>query len=175
MLWFLYTTKKLDKDFAKKMQEMRDENKKLCEDFQIEFDATSSYDFCDEYEEDMEYREYFKRLEERSNAQEVIRSEIITNYLKSCGSDMYKKWLGGVLAKGKKPTHFYDYSVNNWEWFVATRDFKMEPLYGSLSLDIIVPEGVEYLGGELAHSSLYFLKDFTTKSMFGSIYMFDDC
>ena len=75
----------------------------------------------------------------------------------------YKNWLAGFLEKGGKPTHCYDYPLEGGmeDWKTACSDFRIIPLFGADSLNIIVPKGIEFLGGELGHNNLYFMDGFS--------------
>lgn len=84
----------------------------------------------------------------------------------------YKRWLRGFLAKGGKISHVYDYPMSQTisEWFVAFKDFEISPLYGASSVYIIVQSGVRFLGGNLGHSGLYFMDEYTQNGGFVPIY-----
>lgn len=72
----------------------------------------------------------------------------------------YNRWLGGYMESGKKPTHFYDYPMGRSlnEYYLATKDFEMGPLYGAKAINIIVPDGVKFLGGEIGHCNIYLME-----------------
>jgi hypothetical protein len=74
----------------------------------------------------------------------------------------YIAWLVGYIRNGGRPTHYYDYKMPLDNFYVAQEDFIMIPLYGSLSINVIVPENVNFLGGELGHCNIYLMKDFKT-------------
>ena len=84
----------------------------------------------------------------------------------------YKEWLAGYLEKGKKPTHYYNYPMKRSldEWRVALHDFEIVPLFGANALCIIVAKGVKCKGGELGHSHLYFMDDFSQVGDFVPVY-----
>ena len=67
----------------------------------------------------------------------------------------YAAWLTGFMKAGGKPTHFYDYATPLGNWFTALEDFTVLPLYGAMSVNIIVPAGIHLLGGDTGHSSLF--------------------
>ena len=67
----------------------------------------------------------------------------------------YGAWLEAVMASGGQPTHFYDYPMRGM--YVALCDFPATPLYGSASLSIIVPKGIE-VTGELGHIDLFIMR-----------------
>jgi hypothetical protein len=71
----------------------------------------------------------------------------------------YERWLEGHLSAGGKITHAYDYKMPE-SFRVAMEDMTLRPLYGARSLNIIVPEGIE-VTGELGHTNLYLMKDFS--------------
>lgn len=72
----------------------------------------------------------------------------------------YKAWLVGHLKKGGEITHSNDYKMPD-NWYVAKTNIDLRPLYGTQSVNIIIPEGlsVKFLQG-LGHCSLYFMEGF---------------
>jgi len=77
----------------------------------------------------------------------------------------YIKWMKGYLEKGGKPTHHHD---SNMPWgrggfLVAKCDFELDGECGANACNIIVPEGVKFLGGDMGHCNLYFMEDFSVK------------
>jgi len=94
---------------------------------------------------------------------------LFKNLVPASASD-YQSWLDGFIRKGGRVTHYYDYGFplgdknitpfNYPSWTIAIADFKMIPLYGSHAVQIIVPRGIKYLGGDIGHCSLYFMDDF---------------
>lgn len=75
----------------------------------------------------------------------------------------YKIWLAGFLGKGGEPTNCYDYPMERGmeDWKITYSDFQIVLLFGADSLNIIVPKGIKFLGGELGHSNLYLMDDFS--------------
>ncbi len=84
----------------------------------------------------------------------------------------YANWLKGFIKSGGRPRYYRDYPFIQMqdEFFVAQHDFWMVPLYGALSVEIIIPKGIRYLGGELGHSKLYFFEDFSCSDNCVSVY-----
>lgn len=78
----------------------------------------------------------------------------------------YVDWLIGYLKKGGEITLRYNYPMTTVleKWFVVEKDFAMRPLHGARSVNLIVPQGVKFLGNkeDLGHSNLYFEDDFST-------------
>jgi len=71
---------------------------------------------------------------------------------------IYKRWLCAYLNMGGKLTHYYNYTFQHVEdqWFYAISDIKISaPLYGSDSINIIIPENVRAFGSDLGHIVLY--------------------
>jgi hypothetical protein len=95
---------------------------------------------------------YYENYEETEDAK---RRELKNEFRKASLHD-YTNWLIGFWAKGGKNTHIYDYLIPISDWYVAKKDFMVLPLYGSNSIEIIVPEGINFLGGELGHNNLFF-------------------
>lgn len=71
--------------------------------------------------------------------------------------DEYVAWLRLYLDQGGRPTHYYDYPFRGERWLIAEQDFTTGGECGTFSAEIIVPEGVEYLGGGRGHNELYFM------------------
>jgi hypothetical protein len=70
----------------------------------------------------------------------------------------YTAWLRQWLAQGNQPTHFYDYPFARQSWITAERDFTTGGECGVDAASIIVPEGVQHLGGALGHNVLYLME-----------------
>lgn len=75
----------------------------------------------------------------------------------------YEDWLRGWRRTGGKEVRRYDYEMPRT--FVVTRkSFALPPLFGALSLDIIVPRGVEVVCPDgIGHNSLYIMEDFSMR------------
>lgn len=122
-------------------------------------------------------KEIVSRMErhgvERMDIQ-TYRDLWISHFLERAIKIDYTQWLKGVIQSGSEPTHYYDYPMARVldKFYVAIRHFRVAPLYGSSSIAIIVPNGIDFLGGELGHSNLYFMKDF--KNIGGWIPVFED-
>jgi len=88
---------------------------------------------------------------------------LLKGKLRQARVEDYKNWLAGFLEKGSKPTHCYEYPMERGldEWKVAFNDFQISPLFGTESLQIIIPSGIKFLGGELGHNNLYFMDGFS--------------
>ncbi|GAH52097.1 unnamed protein product [marine sediment metagenome] len=102
------------------------------------------------------------KYEKESNERRKEANELLKGKLRQARVKDYKNWLAGFL-KGFKPTHCYDYPMERGldEWKVALSDFRIVPLFGTDSLNIIIPNGIKFLGGELGHSNLYFMDGFS--------------
>jgi len=91
----------------------------------------------------------------------------------------YVNWLIGYQKNGGKITQKYDSPTTIFfdNWFVVEKDFTVIPLFGSSSVNIIVPEGVDFLGKkeDLGHSNLYFVDGFKTmNNTFDQVFEFSD-
>ena len=53
----------------------------------------------------------------------------------------YSRWLKAWIEKGGEITHVYDYKMP--EFLYATRDFKITPMHGSGSIDVMCAPGVK--------------------------------
>lgn len=134
-----------------------------------------------------------ERMESRNSPKKVWKRQWIDKCLKvrmrEANEREYAKFLEGYLKKGDEIGNYYDYNMHPEEIRYAKKDFKMKPLYGAKSVDVIVPEGVnvevrrevvrrESLCGdgdykeirELGHCSLYFMKDFSYKGSKPDLY-----
>lgn len=55
-----------------------------------------------------------------------------------------------------------DHNLDTDSVYVATRDFKMKPVFGAASIDIIVPKGIKVThDGNIGHASIYDMNDYT--------------
>jgi len=70
----------------------------------------------------------------------------------------YAAWLSAYRACGHRVAieDDADFADIVASFVVATADFRLEPRYGREALNVIVPLGVRFLGGELGHSTLFF-------------------
>ena len=70
----------------------------------------------------------------------------------------YNRWMEAFVQGDGTPVSYSSGTMHTSRFFVATKNFRMRPLFGADAIEVIVPEDVKYLGGELAHSTLYFMK-----------------
>lgn len=69
----------------------------------------------------------------------------------------YLDWFQIWRWSGNKPTHYYDYPFERWEtWLFAKEDFRTDGECGAWAAHIIVPKGIQHLGGAIGHNQLYF-------------------
>jgi hypothetical protein len=100
--------------------------------------------------------EFFKEVENaEKNVEELLKSK-----LKKATAEDYNRWLKGYICNGGQP-HYVDHPFYANNMYIATEDFEISPLYGASKIDIIVPEGIKFLSGELGHIELYFEADHT--------------
>jgi hypothetical protein len=71
----------------------------------------------------------------------------------------YQSWLAGFIKNGGRPTHCYQYPMPS-SFKVAKRDFETISLFGSQSVEIIVPVGVNFFDDGLGHCNLYLMNGF---------------
>lgn len=83
----------------------------------------------------------------------------------------YITWLEGYLAKGYKPTHTYLYNWPARDFLIATEDFYLGDECGASSRSIIVPKGINWLGGARGHNNLYYMEDFKVEGHFVPLYL----
>lgn len=74
---------------------------------------------------------------------------------------LYLEWLRGYFAAGGAPTHYYDYRYSS-RFHVVTGDFTTGGECGAFARAVLVPAGVQHLGGRLGHNNLFFFDGFRT-------------
>ena len=102
--------------------------------------------------------EKFKR---DTNKQQQRFNSLTKNKLVPATKKNYMEWLAGFLDKDGDITNSYDYDMQLDNWVVATNDFKISPLFGSMHYNIIVPTGIVFRGGAEGHTNLYFMDKFS--------------
>ena len=70
----------------------------------------------------------------------------------------YSLWLDGFLAHGGNVTNTYTYDMPP-DFFVATKNIKITDLYGSSSIGVIVPEGIEVSYDDKGHNNIYYMNN----------------
>ncbi|MCX6792724.1 MAG: hypothetical protein NTY12_01745 [Candidatus Falkowbacteria bacterium] len=103
-----------------------------------------------------------ERRKIRGIKREIESGKGVFYYLRKATAKDYDAWLDGFFKKGGKQTHYYNYSILQTDYFyVAIKDFSLlKPLRGSSAIRIIVPHGLNFLGGDLGHCTIYFMKDY---------------
>lgn len=119
--------------------------------FADEFNAMRAVAYA---EQEMKRRAIADRYNNESQTALQVREDL-TSYMRHAEKWEYDAWLTGFLKQGGKPTHFYEYRMPTAKWFVPLTDFVVRPLYGSMSLHIIVPKGIHLLGGSTGHNSVF--------------------
>lgn len=74
---------------------------------------------------------------------------------------LYLEWLRGYLAAGGSPTHYYDYRYSS-RFHVVTGDFTTGGECGAFARAVLIPAGVQHLGGRIGHNNLFFFDGFST-------------
>jgi len=82
--------------------------------------------------------------------------------LKHATAEDYKEWLAGYLRRRERPTHFHDFPMERelYKFYKALANFEMEPFCEDSSINVIVPSGIIFLGGELGYANLYLMDGF---------------
>ncbi len=116
-----------------------------------------------------------KREEEREMYLKTAKGQLeffMSNMVPATIED-YEEWLKGFIQGSGDPTHYYDYPMDRVvdSFFIAIDDFEIIPLFGSQSISVIVPRGVNFLGGELGHNRLYFEEDYDYKGNIVPVYI----
>ena len=95
----------------------------------------------------------------------------LTHSLRPAPFKDYHRWLIGYVERGGKPTHYYDYDTPSGETFIAFADFDLgDGLYGASSINIIIPEGIRFIGGNQGHCNLYYMDGFRHSGHFVPVY-----
>jgi hypothetical protein len=98
---------------------------------------------------------YDKTIEQEMKEHEKIRAEIMQHVRPATRQD-YHDWLKAYLLDGGKPTDVYDYPFARWgDFYVATNNFTLPPLYGALGIHLIVPKGIIVACPNLGHNNIY--------------------
>ncbi|MDY6966736.1 MAG: hypothetical protein SVM80_12370 [Halobacteriota archaeon] len=125
-------------------------------DVRSEIDAFKDEKIREERQSRAEHEyEYSKLYAEEQKTWKVLKQN-----LRRATEVDYVEWLFGYIQNGGKPTHYYDYELPRRDFYVATQDFEIRPLYGSSSVSIIVPKNINFLGGELGNNKIYLLKGY---------------
>lgn len=106
-------------------------------------------------EEDAEHIAMRKR-HDRESASEQERSEVWMPSLIPASPRDYTKWLDKFLLEGGDISHIYDYPIGRWDFYVATKDIILTPLYGAKSLNIIVPIGINVDNIDCGHINVFY-------------------
>ncbi len=116
-----------------------------------------------------EFDERLRKRELERHRERLIAQEVMGRSLAPASKENYEQWLSAWLAAGRVATHRYNYpfeqsnhsnafKLHGKGWYLAVKDFETVPLYGSSSVSIIVPQGVEHVSGDLGHTNLYMFK-----------------
>ena len=124
------------------------------------------------------FKEELKRINESTEyeLEEKKRytrfNELTRNKLVGARIEDYVAWLEGYIKNGNLPTHSNDYPMSRviGEFFIATNDIEISALYGTSAINIIVPEKVKFLGGELGHNNIYLLDGYKHLGYFVPLY-----
>jgi len=82
----------------------------------------------------------------------------------------YLKWLRGYLSECNEPTHYYDCKFRKYKYYVAKRFFRLGGLYGSNSINVIVPKDVDYKIHDIGHCNVYDMDGYEHKGSWVDIY-----
>lgn len=96
-----------------------------------------------------------ERIEKERRLDRIVSRQKLESYCIKCGSDRYLEWLISYVENGGTPTHFYKYPSSQWKWYLAKKNIKPVALYGSNSMNIVVPIGVDIEDGNYGHSDIY--------------------
>lgn len=82
----------------------------------------------------------------------------------------YTAWLRGYMDRGKEPNHIVDHPFDGDKFYVITRNMEIPTLHGAMAVNLIIPEGVEVSFRDIGHTSLYFMKGYTTTDRSVTVY-----
>jgi hypothetical protein len=98
--------------------------------------------------------------QEREYEQLIMAKYALLRSFRTARRRDYKQWLIGYLEAGGNITHIYDYPWGRWDWYVPVEDnVELIPLYGSTSIQIIVPVGMTVYG-DGGHSLIFWMDGF---------------
>ena len=119
---------------------------------------------------DREWHAQIKRrhLEAAAMLDSVARD--VAPYTTACPMARYAEWLRRYIESGGEPTHWYDYPFQRAEMLLATGDFRLPALYGSMAVSVVVPAGISVttLGG---HNKLYLEESWLAVGRFVPVYV----
>lgn len=120
--------------------------------------------------EDREYEIRMEAIRKEHNEYKRLSKINIFPHIKVASRNDYIEWLHGFLNAGNKPSHFYDYPFDQWEnFYIALESFRITPLYGSASINIIVPKGIQ-ITGDPGHTNLYICDGYRTSMEFVPVF-----
>jgi hypothetical protein len=126
----------------------------------------------DQQMQDLEYEKEMERFRKEFNSNKLKAKSAICPNVRKANIKDYMQWLRGFLDTGNKPTHYYSYPFDQWgTFYIATKNFEIIPLYGSASINIIVPKDIKITGNP-GHSNLLLFDGY--KSTIGLIPVFSD-
>jgi len=123
-------------------------------------------------EEEEDNKRKIDRIKQEQKHRKYIenKNEYILPNIRIAHVNEYIKWLDGFLDSGETPTHRYSYPFSQWDsFYIAYKDFVITPLYGSASINIIVPKGIKVTGNP-GHTNLYFFDGYCTNNGFIPIF-----
>lgn len=92
--------------------------------------------------------------------------------LRKATKDNYAQWLNGFVKNGGIITHNYDYNFPEDHFYIAWTDGIEIPLFGSMSISIIVPFSINITKTEEhSHNEIYFMDGFKYK---GTVPIYED-
>ena len=112
-------------------------------------------------------KERIRELEELKKSQQSWRKwkKEIKPTMRPATKEDYESWLSGYFQSASKNS-LIRFSVGSIDallsdfYYIAKEDFRMLYLSTGYSVNVIVPHGVRFLGGELGGSKLYFMEGF---------------
>lgn len=114
------------------------------------------------------------KIDQEAHCRRCERKVLIDHLCKASVKD-YLKWLEGFFNRGGLPLHCYDYPFERRDFYIARCSLKVPALYGALSLNIIVPAGIDVQPADnvqgFGHIGIFWMDGFKTN---GSVSIYND-
>ena len=114
---------------------------------------------------ELEHLQHRKRADDSAERARRYHEDVLAHCTRPATRGDYLAWLAAHVLAGGRITHSYDYPWENVarptrslevqrKWLVATADVPLQPFYGALAFQVILPPGL-VTTGERGHSNVY--------------------
>lgn len=112
-----------------------------------------------------------KRIEDEIKRQKAIEEEQyhpdwLQSSVRPAHVADYFDWLKGYIERRGKPTSLGN-SFESRDFYIATKDFTMTPLYGASSIRLIIPSGINVTINNPGHCTIYDMNGFSSQGIDG--------